>query len=483
MKLIGRGGMGEVWEGSLAGEHGFARRVAIKRMLKQEAPGWENRFMDEARIASRLHHANIVSVLDFGVEEGAYFQVLELIDGIDAAHLYEKARLRGAPLPAELALHVCIEVAHGLASAHAARDESGRPLHIVHRDVSLENMLVSWEGDVKLSDFGVAKARDRASLTTGGVVGKPAYMAPEQATGGDVDGRTDVFALGCALHALFTGTTPLAGEDRLAKLLTGTPLPVDEKIPPDVAAVISRAVSRSKGERFASAGAMAEEMAKLRHARLSQDPRSALRDFLVPLKPRPTRATGALDALLAPEEPPPEPPALADTRTRPPPPARRSVLPFVALAASTLVSGGVAFWWMQDPPGAVTVSPPVVAPAPVAVAPPVEPPTPAPAPAAATVVDPAPAPAPKLKAPRPAPAPKAVESGVGVLMIGGAGAQRAEILVDGASKGFAPKRLELDVGPHELVLVTPDGRRIGPHRVDLTVRHTDLDPARWQVAE
>lgn len=483
MKLIGRGGMGEVWEGTLAGEHGFARRVAIKRMLRQEAPGWENRFMDEARIASRLHHANIVSVLDFGMDEGAYFQVLELIDGIDARHMYEKAMQRGTPLPPELCLHICIEVAHGLASAHSARDDAGRPLHIVHRDVSLENVLVSWEGDVKLSDFGVAKARDRASLTTGGVVGKPAYMAPEQATGGDVDGRTDVFALGCALHALFTGSTPLAGEDRLANLLIGKPLPIDPGIPDDVAAVIAKATSRSKDERFKSAEAMAAEMARLRHARMSQDPRAALRDFLAPLKPKPKRAVGALDALLAPQEVPEDAPAAGstDTALSPAPPAGRRVLPYAALAAATLFSGAVAYWWMAststpvDAPVVAAVAEPRPAPIEAPAVPPPSPPPPEPPLVAAPVK-------PKQPVPKPvAPAPKA--EGSGVLMIGGAAAQRAEILVDGASMGFAPKRLELGVGAHEIVLVTPDGRRLGPHKVDISVRHTDLDPARWLVAE
>mgnify|MGYP001286134256 CR=1 FL=1 len=479
VKLLGRGGMGEVWEGTLAGEHGFERRVAIKKMLGQHDGGWEQRFLDEARIASRLHHANIVSVLDFGVEEGAYFQVLELIDGIDAGHLYERARERGNPLPVELALHLCVEVAHGLHSAHGARDEAGRPLHIVHRDVSLENVLVSWEGDVKLSDFGVAKARDRAFLTAGGVVGKLPYMAPEQATGGDVDARTDVFALGCALHALLTGATPLAGEDAMAKLLTGTPLPVESSIPADVAAVISKAIARSKGDRFASAEAMAEAMASLRHARLSQDPRAALREFLTPLRPRPKRATGALDALLAPEEPrepsaPKEslPPTVVGKRS---PPRRAGRLGWVALVGSLALSGAAVAWILSrpPPPGVVAAVPPAVK---AETPPPPAPPPPAPAPP--------PVPEPSKPPPPPAPGPrKPAPAQLGVLVIGGEAAQRAEILVDGTSMGFAPKRLEVPVGGHDVVLVRPDGQRVGPHRVEITVRHTDLEPARWLVQE
>ncbi|MBK7865276.1 MAG: serine/threonine protein kinase [Archangiaceae bacterium] len=459
VKCIGRGGMGEVWEGTLAGEHGFTRRVAIKRMLGAHPDGFDQRFMDEARIASRLHHANIVSVLDFGVEDGAPFQVLELIDGIDAQRLYE----RSGGVPLEIALHLCIEVAHGLASAHA--------LHIVHRDVSLENVLVSWEGDVKLSDFGVAKARDGAALTAGGVVGKPRYMAPEQATGGSVDGRTDVFALGCVLHALLTGATPLSGEDRLAELLAGKPLPIDAAIPAGVAAVIAKAVSRSKGDRFASADRMAESLAGLRQGR---DGRLALRDFLAPLKPK--KAGGALDALLAPQtESRSGSSALAPTFT--PNTAARAprAWPWVlAVLAGTAAGLSAAYLYATRPAAAlplpvVTVQPVVPR---VPAMPVEEPPKPEPAPPPLAV-------APPPGRPRAASAkePKAL----GVLVVGGAAAQRAEILVDGKSLGFAPKRVELTVGAHEVVLVTPSGQRLGPKKVELTARHTDLDPARLLV--
>ncbi len=494
VKLLGRGGMGEVWEGALAGEKGFNKRVAIKKMIGKHEGGWEHRFLEEARIAARLHHANIVAVLDFGVEDGAYFQVLELIEGIDARHVYERAKERGTPLPVELALHICIEVAHGLQSAHAARDEAGRPLHIVHRDVSLENMLVSWEGDVKLSDFGVAKARDRGFMTAAaGVVGKPAYMAPEQATGGDVDARTDVFGLGCALHALLTGATPLAGDDAMARLLTGKPLEISDKLPEDVRALIAKAVSRTKAERFASAGAMAEAMAALRHSRMSQDPRSALRDFLEPMAPK-KRPMGALDALLAPPEVPSPTPAEGDAPTAtgvraPPPAARGRLVPWLALGGSFVLSGVAAAWFMSRS----AVEPPSTPPTTVVVTQPPEPKAVEPEPKA---VEPEPAPAPP---PAPAPAPvrkktpvtppvspakaEGAPAQLGVLMIGGEGAQRAEILVDGSSVGYAPKRIEVTVGKHDVVLVKPDGQRVGPHHVEITARNTDLEPAKWLVQQ
>ncbi len=259
VRRLAQGGMGEVWEGALEGSKGFARRVAIKRMTGlEDVPGWENMFLDEARIASALHHANIVPVLDYGVEDGKPFQVLELIDGIDSWKMAQLAAEKKVALPYEVALHLCTEVAHALHYAHNARGEDGRRLKIVHRDVTPDNVLVSWEGDVKLSDFGIAKARDKSHKTQVGVrVGKPSYMSPEQATGGDVDERTDVFMLGCVLQALLTGRSPLAGDNRMADLLTGTELPVDVRLPEDIKAIVARAVKRSKAERFQDAQELA----------------------------------------------------------------------------------------------------------------------------------------------------------------------------------------------------------------------------------
>ena len=147
---------------------------------------------------------------------------------------------KGIRVPFEVALHLCTEVAHALHYAHNARDENGRSLRIVHRDVTPDNVLISWEGDVKLSDFGIAKARDRSHKTQVGVrVGKPSYMAPEQATGGDVDERTDVFMLGCVLQALLTGRSPLAGENKMADLLAGQELPIDPRVPDDIKEIVA----------------------------------------------------------------------------------------------------------------------------------------------------------------------------------------------------------------------------------------------------
>ncbi len=471
--------MGEVWEGALEGSSGFARRVAIKRMMGvEDVPGWENMFLDEARIASQLHHANIVPVLDFGVEDGKPFQVLELIDGLDAWKMAQLAASKGVALPYEVALHLCTEVAHALHYAHNARGENGRSLRIVHRDVTPDNVLVSWEGDVKLSDFGIAKARDRSHKTQAGVrVGKPSYMAPEQATGGDVDERTDVFMLGCVLQALLTGRSPLAGENKLADLLAGLELEVDPRVPDDIKVIVARAVKRSKAERFPDAEQMANALGTAMHARLKTDPRSALREFLSRLRP-PVRKTGALDALLVPEAAQLEPhrPATVTQRQEPLSPARAKWALAGGLGAlAVLAGGGTLYWQQRQQPVEVTAPAEVAAPVPTVVVKSVpkevEPEL---VPAQAL------APTPKLKpqtAKAAVTAPKPL--GRGFLVIGGEGAQRSEIKVDGKSVGFAPRLLDLEAGPHQVELVTPAGAVIGPKKIDLTSRHTQSDPLRW----
>jgi serine/threonine-protein kinase len=495
IRKLGAGGMGEVWEGMLDGERGFERRVAVKCMAAT-GDAYEARFLSEARIASKLHHANIVSVLDFGVHADTWYQVLELINGTDAHHLMDRSLNEGHAVPIGLALHICAETAHGLSAAHTAADEKGRSLGIVHRDVSLDNILISWAGDVKLSDFGVAKAKDQAHTTiAGATVGKISYMAPEQATAGDIDARADVFALGCALHALLTGRTPLAGEAAMLELLAGKPLELAPELPDDVAAIVQKAVRLRRTERFQSAAEMADALARARHERLHEDPRSALAKYLEHFKPAATPVrVGALDALLAPQS---EAGPLSETqRERSPlaatvsssPRPRLAVFGFIAAAA--LGASGVFAFKLTRPEA--------TEPAPVVKR---EPPPPIAELPADVVLEPRSSPEPQPQTDSPAPAPVApsqkpavpkgrgqqprakvpAPAGQGIVAVGGPKAQRAEILVDGHSEGYAPKRLELSCGAHEITLVTPQGEHIGPHRVEVTQLHTELEPLKWIV--
>jgi hypothetical protein len=206
--------MATVYEAVAEGAAGFERRVAIKRILPQHAGDEEyrRRFLDEARIASHLHHGGIVQVLDFGLAGESEFIVYELVDGIDAGRAARRGRERGRGMPVGVALHLLGELAEALDHAHHAVDARGRPLRVVHRDVSPGNVLLSWAGDVKLSDFGVAWAAHARShrTETGLVHGKLDYMAPEQAAALPVDGAADVYALGRTVAALLVGEEALA---------------------------------------------------------------------------------------------------------------------------------------------------------------------------------------------------------------------------------------------------------------------------------
>ncbi len=289
--------MAEVFEAELVGDHGFVRKVAIKRMLDGAAsdPSMAHRFLDEARIASRLHHANIVSVVDLGLLDNLPFQVLELVDGINAQQLLQRV---GGTLPIDVALAITADVAHGLDHAHSAVDPAGLPLGIVHRDVKPANVLLSWNGDVKLSDFGIAVARDRAVLTEAGLVpGTSGFIAPEQRMKSELDGRTDVFALGVTLHTLLTGYTPLQDVTVEIAILEGTPMPLDATLPHDVRALIARAVAPHRLERL-TAAQLADEIGSLLAPRLTRDPRSLLRGYLGALEKKPVARGGALDQLL-----------------------------------------------------------------------------------------------------------------------------------------------------------------------------------------
>ncbi len=294
--------MAEVLEGVAIGQHGFRRKVAIKRILREYTadPGFGRMFFDEAKIASQLHHANIVAVLDFGVSDGVPFQVLEFVDGVDASRLRDLGEAAGHPFPIELALAIATDVAHALEHAHAAIDDKGARLGIVHRDVSPANVLVAWSGDVKLSDFGIAFAHGRNEPTHAGQAkGTLLYMAPEQVLRGEIDGRTDLFGLGCALHTLCTGKSPLSVENAMADLIAGGTLALDPSLPEDVRAIVARATRLSRSERWASATEMADALGSALAARVTRDARTLMREWLTLVKPGPApKRRGKLDGFL-----------------------------------------------------------------------------------------------------------------------------------------------------------------------------------------
>jgi serine/threonine-protein kinase len=248
VRLLGRGGMAEVHLAVAHGASGFERHVAIKTLAPELAgdPELERALIREAVLGGALRHRNVVAVLGLGTHEGSYYVVLEYVDGGDLA------RHLDGPVPEPLALHIVHELALGLAHLHAALDARGLPLHIVHRDVSPANVLVSSTGDVKLGDFGIAKATSHADRTAAGTrKGRYCYMAPEQLAGDPVTAAADQFGLGATLVELVTGARPFPGESPWALLdeIRGAPL---YRLTDDLHAIATRALAFTASDRFAS---------------------------------------------------------------------------------------------------------------------------------------------------------------------------------------------------------------------------------------
>ena len=256
------GGMAEVFRGEAQSVQGFRKQVAIKRVLPHLAQNQNfiAMFLDEARLGARLSHANIVTVFDIGAADNTYFIVMEFVDGANLKHIMETLRKQGRRFPIKDAIFICIEACRGLSYAHETADDQGRPLHIVHRDVSPPNILVSKRGEIKLTDFGLAKATTQLERTDPGVVkGKFSYLAPEAALGQPVDARTDVFALGIVLWEMLAGRRLFLGETdyQTVKLVQKAEIPSLQRVNPEAdaefEAVLHKALARDPAQRFQSA--------------------------------------------------------------------------------------------------------------------------------------------------------------------------------------------------------------------------------------
>jgi serine/threonine-protein kinase len=264
VRPLGRGGMAEVHLAIAHGASGFERHVAIKTLAPELAAEaeLERALIHEAVLGGGLHHRNLIAVLGLGVADGGYYVVLEYVDGGDLA-----ARLAG-PIAEPLALHVVHEVALGLSYLHAARDARGLPLAIVHRDVSPANVLVSTSGDVKLADFGVAKATALADRTAAGTrKGRYCYMAPEQLAGEPITAAADQFGLGAMLVELVTGRRPFAGETPWALLDAIRGGPALDGLAGDLHAIASRALAPAATDRFATVSELGDAIATAQLAR------------------------------------------------------------------------------------------------------------------------------------------------------------------------------------------------------------------------
>ena len=257
------GGMAEIFLARARGLAGFEKLVVLKRILPHLAAEEEfiSMFLDEAKTTVALSHGNIVQVFDMGKgEEGDYFIAMEYVAGKNLRRYLRRALDREKqPIDPPLAAWIASEILRGLDYAHRRTDSAGKPLGIVHRDLSPHNILISYEGEVKVADFGIAKAAGKVVHTETGLIrGKASYMSPEQARADDLDGRSDIFSTGILLYELLTGVTPFEGETSdqiLRNLLKGPPPPPSSKralIPAALDAIVLRALSTTREARYAS---------------------------------------------------------------------------------------------------------------------------------------------------------------------------------------------------------------------------------------
>jgi len=270
IERIDAGGMAEIFRGRALSLDGIERPVAIKRILPSLSQNKKflKMFIDEARLSMRLSHANIVQVFDVGRADNTYFLVMEFVDGSNVRRIVQKSTEIGYQIPIAVALHIVIEICRGLATAHEAADATGAPLGIVHRDVSPPNILISWSGEVKITDFGLAKAVSQLERTEPGVVkGKFSYLSPEAAEGKDVDARSDIFSAGVILHELltnrrlFTGKSDLETVDLVKKCRIPAPSSINDKIKVELDAVVLKALAKDRRRRYQSAREFGDQLA------------------------------------------------------------------------------------------------------------------------------------------------------------------------------------------------------------------------------
>ncbi len=265
LERISVGGMAEVYKARYSGEQGFQKILAIKKILPTLTDDAEfvKMFIDEAKIAGQLSHANICQIYELGRIQGAHFIAMEYVWGKDLLQIQGRYRRMGQVMPPSQAAFLISKLCEGLDYAHKKRDPHGRPMNIVHRDISPQNILVSYEGEVKLIDFGIAKARDRSAKTAAGVLkGKFGYMAPEQVRGLSMDRRSDIFSLGIILYEMVTGTTLFDGEtdfvvlEKVRKVEVIPPTQVNPRVPRELENIIFKALQPDPQDRFQWASEM-----------------------------------------------------------------------------------------------------------------------------------------------------------------------------------------------------------------------------------
>jgi eukaryotic-like serine/threonine-protein kinase len=263
------GGMAEVWRAKTFGAGGFERIVAIKRILPNIAEDEEfiSMFLDEAKITVQLNHANIAQIYELNNLSNSYFIAMEYVSGKDLRAVFDRCRKRGEPAPIPLTCYAIAQCCEGLDYAHRAKDRQGRDMSIVHRDVSPQNALVSYDGEVKVIDFGIAKAAGKATKTQAGILkGKFGYMSPEQIRGLPLDGRSDIFAIGVCLYEMLTGERLFVGDsdfsvlEKVRKVEVLPPSHFNRKIPDALERIVMKSLAKDVDDRYQHATELGEDL-------------------------------------------------------------------------------------------------------------------------------------------------------------------------------------------------------------------------------
>ncbi len=269
LEKIASGGMAEVFRAESAGLEGFKKIVAIKRVLPHlsEKKQFIGMFLDEARLSAHLSHSNVAQVFDIGVGDNTYFIVMEYVDGADLKAIIERHKKLNQLVPTEEACLICVRICEGLAYAHELQDSSGRRIGIVHRDMSPPNVLITRHGEVKIVDFGLAKANSQLEKSEPGIIkGKFSYLSPEAALGQPVDARTDIFAVGIILWEMLAGRRLFMGETDLetVRQVQAARIPpirqFNPNVSPELEAVMARALAQNPDDRYQTARDLGQDL-------------------------------------------------------------------------------------------------------------------------------------------------------------------------------------------------------------------------------
>ncbi|MFN2386485.1 MAG: TonB family protein [Thermoanaerobaculia bacterium] len=368
IERIASGGMAELYKARRTGVEGFQKIVAIKKILPHMADNEEfiAMFADEAKLAAQLNHPNIVHIYDLGkIEEGGYFIAMEYVDGRDLRTILQAGRDNGAPLPTPLAVYIAAKVAAALDYAHRRRDHDGHELNIVHRDVSPQNILISFEGDIKLCDFGIAKAASKASQTQSGALkGKVQYMSPEQAWGQPLDRRSDLFSLGAVLCEMLTGEKLFRGDSDLTILEkvraaeVAPPSQSNPDVPRTLDSIVLRALAREQEDRYANASDLLRDLEAVLYAYIPAPGSADLAIYLHRLGTEEAAAAEARQREAARARPPEEPDRKRRSKTAPLARRPTDATPIAASGAAASATAGPA----APPTAAPAATPPKLGP-------------------------------------------------------------------------------------------------------------------------